>query len=240
MSDWIRVFRPAPGAAHRLVCFPHAGGSASYYRPFALALPPSVEALCVQYPGRQDRLAEPVIADMHELADQVAAELRPWLDRPTAFFGHSMGATLAFEAALRLADTGRVVCLFASGRTAPSRQRAKTVHLRDDDGLLAEVRKLSDIDPALLADPEIAQLILPSLRGDYRAAETYRHVPGRLLDCPVVALVGDADTEVDEAEARAWADHTTGPFACHVFTGGHFYLADALPELARLVDSVLD
>jgi surfactin synthase thioesterase subunit len=179
------------------------------------------------------------VVDLHELADLVADELRPWLDRPTAFFGHSMGAALAFEVALRVADTGRLVCLFASGRTAPSRQRVKTVHLLDDDGLLAEVRKLSDIAPELLAEPDIVRMILPSLRADYRAVETYRHVPGRLLDCPVVSLIGDADTEVTEAEASAWADHTTGPFACHTFPGGHFYLTAAMPELTTLVTAAL-
>lgn len=99
---WIRRFHPRPDGDVRLVCLPHAGGSASFFFPVSQAMPPSVDVLCVQYPGRQDRRAEPVIDSIPDLADQVFAALLPWADRPLAFFGHSMGATLAFEVARRL------------------------------------------------------------------------------------------------------------------------------------------
>jgi surfactin synthase thioesterase subunit len=239
MRDWIRVFRPKPDATTRVVCFPHAGGSAGYYREFGVALPPSADFLAVQYPGRQDRFAEPPIDDMHELADQVAERLRPCLDRPTVFFGHSMGATIAYETALRLAATGAPASLFVSGRAAPSRQRPGEAHLLDDDALMAHVRKLSDIDPALLDDPDIRPMIIPALRADYRAVNTYRPEPGRRVDCPVVALIGDADPVVAVADTAAWADHTTGSFERHIFPGGHFYLTDAVPEITRLIVAAL-
>lgn len=239
MDNWIRVFRPEPGAATRLVCFPHAGGSAGYYRDFGLAFPPSVEWSAVQYPGRLDRYAEPPVPDLHELADQVAERLRPWLDRPTVFFGHSMGATLAYETALRLAGTGAPIRLFTSARTAPSRQRISTVYQLDDDALIDHVRGLSDIDPRLLADQDMMALILPALRADYRAVGTYQPVPGRRVDCPIVALRGAADPEVTRAEAAGWADHTTSSFQCHTFPGGHFYVTDAIPEVVDLITASL-
>src|SRR5262249_29653456 len=99
---WVRRFHPAPSAGSRLVCLPHAGGSASYFLPISRGLSPQVEVLAVQYPGRQDRRAEPCIEDVGGLADQITASLQPWIDRPVALFGHSMGAILGFEVALRL------------------------------------------------------------------------------------------------------------------------------------------
>ncbi|MFE7192682.1 thioesterase II family protein [Kitasatospora sp. NPDC057541] len=225
---WIRRFDPRPDAEVRLVCLPHAGGSASFFLPVARAMPQSVDVLCVQYPGRQDRRTEPLLDTVPELADRIAAALLPWIDRPLAFFGHSLGATLAFEVARRLErDKGLVAAaLFASGRRAPSTHRTETVHLRDDDGLIADMRGLSGTDARLLGDEEILRMILPATRADYRAAETYVYEPGEALRCPLVALVGDDDPKVTVDEAAAWADHTEDRFDLRVFPGGHFYLAD--------------
>ena len=98
-DTWIRGFHPGADGAPRLVCFPHAGGSATFYFPLSRALAPSMEVLAVQYPGRQDRRAEPCIDSIDGLADEIVDALRPLTDRPMALFGHSMGAVLAYETA---------------------------------------------------------------------------------------------------------------------------------------------
>lgn len=181
--------------------------------------------LAIQYPGRQDRRGEPCVDDLRTLADMIVPRLRRWLDRPAALFGHSMGATLGFEIALRLEAQGVTpLVLFASGRRAPSRVRDERVHQRDDDGLIADVRRLAGTDSQMLEDDEMLQMILPALRSDYRAAETYRYRPGPKLSCPIITMVGDNDTQVTVDEAGAWAEHTAGPFDLDVFPGGHFYL----------------
>ncbi|MEU5402363.1 alpha/beta fold hydrolase [Streptomyces sp. NPDC005963] len=234
-SLWIRRFQPRPEAAVRLVCLPHAGGSASYFVPVARAMPEFADVLCVQYPGRQDRRTEPLIDNIPELADHVFTALLPWADRPIALFGHSMGASLAFEVARRFEREKNIIAaaLFASGRRAPSALRRETAHLRDDRGLLEEVAALSGTDSDLLDDEEVRKMILPALRADYRAAETYLPEPGEPVRCPVHVLVGDDDPKVTVAEAAAWAEHTTGPFTLKVFPGGHFYLADHPDEVIR-------
>ncbi|MEU7024036.1 alpha/beta fold hydrolase [Streptomyces sp. NPDC046203] len=222
---WVRRFHPADDAGTRLICFPHAGGSATYYFPVSRAMSPATDVLAVQYPGRQDRRFEPCVDDLHELADRVVAELLPWTDRPVALFGHSLGATLAFEVALRLEAAGIVpLGLFASGRTAPSRHRGGRMHLNSDEKLLDSIKRMSGTDPQILQDDELLQVMLPMFRSDYKAAETYRYRSGSVLSCPVIALTGDSDTEVTPEEARAWEEHTTGPFSMEVFSGGHFYL----------------
>jgi surfactin synthase thioesterase subunit len=233
---WIRRFHPSPDAGTRLVCFAHAGGSASYFHALSAALAPAIEVLAVQYPGRQDRRAEPFVDDLHLLAELITDALAPWTDRPLAFFGHSMGATLAFETARRLEP--RDVALrevFVSGRCSPTASRAETVHLRDDAGLLEELGSLSGTDPRLLRDGDIRDMILPALRNDYRAVETYRYRAGPLLRCPIVALLGESDPKVTVDEARDWARHTTGEFDLRLFPGGHFYLNDHLGAVADLV-----
>ncbi|MCP2342747.1 thioesterase II family protein [Actinomadura rupiterrae] len=231
-DTWIRRFHPAPDAALRLVCFPHAGGSASFYFPVSNALRRSaslagrVEVLAVQYPGRQDRRTDPPITDLNELADHVARALAPHADRPLMFFGHSMGASIAFETARRLEAKGSApVAVVASGRRAPSRHRAESVHRRDDAGVIAELRALSGTDPSLLEDEELLRLFLPAVRADYTAIETYRAEPDATVSCPITVFTGDADPHVTLDEAEAWRGHTTGAFELRVFEGGHFYLS---------------
>ncbi|MFD7833931.1 thioesterase II family protein [Streptomyces sp. NPDC059761] len=223
---WVRRFHPGgQDAAHRLICFPHAGGSASFFFPVSRALTPGADVLAIQYPGRQDRRHEPCLDSIGELADALAEQVRPWCDRPVTFFGHSMGATLAFEVARRLEAEGTVLHgLFASGRRAPSTVRDERVHLRDDEGLLADITRLAGTDTAVLGDPEIVRMILPAIRADYRAAETYRYQAGTPLTCPLFVLTGDSDPHVTPEEARAWERHTTGPYALRTYPGGHFYL----------------
>ncbi|MEV4921514.1 thioesterase II family protein [Streptomyces roseoverticillatus] len=239
---WIRRFHPRPDSRVRLVCLPHAGGSASFYFPVSRAMPDSVDVLCVQYPGRQDRRTEPLLDSVQALADKVYEALLPWTDRPIALFGHSMGASLAFEIARRLERERGIVpaALFASGRRAPSTHRDETVHLRDDDGLVAEMRGLSGTNPQLLGDEEVLRMILPAIRADYRAAETYRWNPGPPLHCPVTTFVGDDDPKVTLEEAAAWSAHTEGPFTQKVFPGGHFFLADHQTEIVRLMAGQLE
>jgi pyochelin biosynthesis protein PchC len=243
-SPWVRRLRPASVADEarcRLVCFPHAGGAATYFAPFAESLPASVDVLGLQYPGRQERLGERALDSIGALTDAVVAELSGWLDLPVAFFGHSMGATLAYEVARVLEDRGLVLeALFASGRRAPSTVRDERVHLGGDPSLLREVVRLGGTPAVLLDDEDVQQMILPALRGDYKAIETYVWEPGPPLSCPISAFLGAADPLTDDGEAAAWALHTTGDFELRVFPGGHFYLAAQVPVLAKLVAAAFD
>lgn len=223
---WVREFHPASPGAVTLSCFPHAGGSASSYFSFSQRLSPDLAVRAVQYPGRQDRRKEPCAHDLLTLARQVFEVLRPVAGARPALFGHSMGAVVAFEVARLLEREAGVAPahLFVSGRRAPSIHRRETVHLRDDAGLIEEMRHLAGTDSQVLADEEILRMALPAIRGDYQAIETYVYRPGPPLSCPITSFIGDEDPRVTVEDARAWQEHTSGEFDMKIFTGGHFYL----------------
>ncbi|GLW02308.1 alpha/beta fold hydrolase [Streptomyces lavendulae] len=236
-DGWIRRYHAADESPIRLVCLPHAGGSASFYFPMSQALAPGLDVVSVQYPGRQDRRHEPGITDIGAYADALTSALLPWADKPLAFFGHSMGAVLAFEVTRRLERDHGVdpVRVFASGRRSPSSFRHETVHLRDDDGIVAEMRELSGTDAAILGDEEILRMVLPAIRSDYTAIENYRAAAGETIGAPITVLTGESDPRTSGEEAEAWEAHTRGEFAIHRFSGGHFFLARHQPRILKIV-----
>ncbi|MFI9239250.1 thioesterase II family protein [Streptomyces sp. NPDC053079] len=236
-SAWFRTFTPRPAARIRLICFPHAGGAASAFRGWAAGLPASVEVTAVQFPGRQDRYDETPPSDMAALVAAITEEIGPLLDRPVAFFGHSMGATVAYEVARALPRELRpaLVHLFASARRAPAECRPLAPEFQGDEGVLRYVRGLGGTGAALLADPALLDVALPVLRTDFGLIDTYRHQPGAPLMCPVTAIVGSDDTYNTPAEAQAWSHYTTAAFGLHVLPGGHFYTETATEELLEVV-----
>ncbi|OKI00742.1 hypothetical protein A6A06_17535 [Streptomyces sp. CB02923] len=238
-NAWIRDVRRGPRPAAHLIFFPHAGGSASYYRPFAAHLGAQLDVSAIQYPGRQDRWGEPFVTSVEGLADEVVRCLSPDDTTPLVLFGHSMGASVAFETARRLADLGRPAPrrLVVSGRRAPSTFRAETyLHQADDKELLAEVGRLDGTHSELLDDPDIVGMILPAIRNDYRAIELYRPAADAVLDIPLLCLTGDADPRVTREEAAAWKAHTIAEYREETFSGGHFYLGDHAAAVCRAVE----
>lgn len=243
-SAWIRRFDPVAAPGIRLACFPHIGGSASFYRPISAALAPLAEVLAIQYPGRQDRAGEETLTDIHRIADGAFDALLPALAGPVAFFGHSMGALIAFEVVRRMERVlGEApVALIASGMWAPSRQREGEIITSDSgktDEVIADLRRLKGTDPALLEDPELMHRIAGVIRSDYVATASYQCEPEAKVTCPVTVFVGDRDPHVSVAAAQDWSGHTSGGFELRVFGGDHFYLSALRTAVVNELSDVL-
>jgi medium-chain acyl-[acyl-carrier-protein] hydrolase len=225
--------RPEPGGASlprlRLFCFPYSGASASVFFPWRGAFGPEIEVVPVELPGRGTRMTEPLATRIETLVERFARELRPQLDRPYAFFGHSMGALLAFELARRLEkEDGGPVHFFASGHVAPQvRERDEVWHTLPEAELLDMLRTLNGTPEEVLQNPELRELILPILRADFEICDEYRFRPGEPLRCSITAFGGLGDEEVSRENLDAWREHTRGSFKLRMFSGGHFFISSA-------------
>ncbi|MET0343711.1 MAG: alpha/beta fold hydrolase [Polyangiales bacterium] len=218
-----------------LFCFAHAGASASAYLRWRRRVPSWLDVTPIELAGHGRRGSEPLETTMDGVVAKLGALFARGFAQPFALFGHSFGALVAYEVALRLERLHGVspLVVFASGAHAPSFDRSERV-AQTDDALRDEMRALSGTPEAVLADPQLMELVLPVLRADYEAAARYRRGPDAKLRCPIHAVIGREDA-VDADAARAWADHTRGAFALSALPGGHFYLREHEDELLALL-----
>lgn len=238
-ASWIKRPRPRPDARARLFCVPHAGAGPSYFARWVTEAPPDIEICLVHLPGREARLSELPLDDLTAIAGRVAEEAGPLLDLPFAFLGHSMGAVIAYEAVYRLPAEPRR--LFASASPPPHRliEEPAISHLPDAD-FLAEVRRAYEgIPDAIWNDAQMMRVMLPSMRADFAAYETYEWTERPPLNCPITALGGSDDVLVPADSIARWAELTSGDCETRIFDGGHFYLTAERDVVQRLVAAAL-
>ncbi|MEV5873280.1 alpha/beta fold hydrolase [Streptomyces sp. NPDC052101] len=237
---WVRRFRDDDGCETKLVCFPHAGGWASAYRTWAAGLPSDIGVLAVRYPGREDRLSDPFPTGLESLADDIAEALGELTRHRLVLFGHSMGASVAHEVALRLKARGcPPAALCVSGRRPPHALDGMRRLSGTDEEIIADVVRFDASRAAVFADPGLREVVLPAVRADYRLVDDYPGGRRPPLDCPVYGYTGDSDSEVTPEQMRGWADITHGSFRLRVLPGGHFYLRPEEDALLADLSEVL-
>ncbi|WP_328764969.1 MULTISPECIES: thioesterase II family protein [unclassified Streptomyces] len=237
-SPWFPYAAEESDAATRLFCLPYAGGGWALFRNWQEELGPDIHAVPVKLPGRAERLHEPAVARMHRLADLLAAELAPLLDRPYALFGISMGALLAFETAHRLVARGLRAPerLFAASYRAPREPfTTPPVHGLPDPALIKVLTRLTATPPQLLANAELMRLVLPAVRADFACTETYVRPDRAPLPVPLTAIRGRYDDTLTEAMADGWRAETSAGFEQVEVAGDHFLVHGDQRELIALV-----
>jgi medium-chain acyl-[acyl-carrier-protein] hydrolase len=226
-SLWLTTPCPNPSTTLRFFCFPYGGGSASIYYPWATAFGESVEVSAIQLPGRSNRIAEAPMFRVEHVVPQIVDAIGSRLDKPFALFGHSMGAILGFEVAryLRHSRLPLPKHMFVSGRRAPQiPDTDPPLHQLGDAEFIAQIRSLNGTPAEVLENPELLELILPTLRADTEMVETYRYAPEPPLDCSITAFGGDSDEETEDGRLEAWGVQTSARFSAHTIPGDHFFI----------------
>jgi medium-chain acyl-[acyl-carrier-protein] hydrolase len=226
----------------RLFCFHHSGGTASFFREWSQFLPPEVELIAVQLPGREARNSHTFITDVSIIAKQITDNFHRYQTIPFVFFGHSLGSLIAFEVAheLRRYYLKSPKYLIVSGRNAPHTQsRDEILHNLPDEQLVKGLMKYQGLPDEILQNKELLEVLLPRLRADFTLSETYQYKKRPTLDCPILALGGDNDPTVNYDELAAWETQTIKKCSVKLFPGGHFFLSTAKKEVWDVISLAL-
>lgn len=225
-----------------LVCLPFAGAGASVFSPWRRRRK-DLDVRGLQLPGRENLIEDELCTDVASATDALLRELSGMVGGgDLVLFGHSLGAILAFELARRIEAEGYYGLrrLLVSGSADPWSVRVDRATGLSDDEFIGQVQALAGYEHPALGDPELRELILPTLRADVEMHEAYRAEPDARINAPITAILGDADTLVSAPQASRWQDATDAEFELATTSGGHMYLTEdpvaAFEVVGRLID----
>lgn len=241
-NKWFNV-RPARSVpALRLFCFPHVGGGASTFNLWKPAwVPDNIELWTVRLPGREQRLSETTFRRMGPLVDALYEGMATQFSGPYAFYGHSLGAVVAFETARKIQRQGGQgpVRLLVSAHTAPQLGLCRPVlYNLPDKEFVGELRRFAGTPDEALDNEDLMSIMMVALRADFEVDETYSYQEGPPLDCPISAFGGIDDPDVSQADLEAWKALTSQKFTLQMMEGDHFFIFRSPDFLLRLAEEL--
>ncbi|MCG7563274.1 MULTISPECIES: alpha/beta fold hydrolase [Pseudoalteromonas] len=236
-SKWLRVFQPRPDASCRIFCFPYAGSGPAVYKDWGNLLPPDIEVVAIHYPGRESRSDELLLTDLIELVEQLRKQILPYLDKPFVFFGHSMGAYIAFELTRALWKCAgvRPDSLFISAAGAPHIREPNCISDLSYKEFLRALLKLNGIPSEVLKNPELITYALPILRSDMRICESYTCQTIEPLEVPMTVFGGTQDKRISFERLEKWQLHAATTYKLEMYDGDHFFINT---QRRKIIDAI--
>lgn len=222
----------------QLICFSHAGGSAAVYRPWVKLLDPRIQLVVCQLPGRANRLLEAPYDAMAPLLADLVQAMQPFVSKPFALFGHSMGTKVAYELALALQQhhNAKPLHFFAAASSAPFHVRRRpNIHALDNASFIAALKKLGGTPSAALDNAELMELCLPALRADFKLVETYINSSRTRVDCELSLLGGVMDHTVTPSELADWSKVFSRSEKPQWFPGDHFFINQQASAIIKTI-----
>jgi medium-chain acyl-[acyl-carrier-protein] hydrolase len=234
---WIVRPQPNPATTLRLFCFPYAGGGTTVFQSWAKQLSAHIEVCAVQLNGRGARFRETPFTRLRPLVQAAAQGLAPHFDKPFAFFGHSMGALIAFELTRLLRREGLPLPLrlFVSGCKAPHLPPHAPMYDLPEPELIAELKRLNGTPREVFENPDLLKMVLPLIRADFAVCQTYRYADEPPLPLPLTAFGSLLDAESTHDDISQWRRHTSSTFSQWMLPGDHFFIHTCLPQLLTIV-----
>ncbi|RJG48706.1 thioesterase II family protein [Motilimonas pumila] len=239
---WFTFPQRRPHAEMRLICFPYAGGSTATFTKLASQLPEHIEMVALQLPGRGIRHHEPSYTNMTKLVKDLARDIKPLLDKPFAFFGHSFGSRVAFELYRLLQQHGYPTpeLFIASGSRGPHLKNTHNpIHLLPETEFIEKIKRIGGTPPEVAQDNELMALFTPMLRADFTMVENHQAQQLESFTAALVVLGGEGDASVPYDQLTQWQAHFKAPMQLYQFSGGHFFIDSHRHLVAQYLNDLL-
>ncbi len=238
---WLPLTKTDASKTLRLFCFPYAGGSSTIFHRWGEQLPDWVEVIAARLPGRGPKIREHAKESIGEIVQDIEPEVKALTGTPIALFGHSFGALVAFEVARQLHNLGQppTLLVVSASRAAHLPPTRAPIHALEQPEFIAELKQMGGTSENILESTELMQLLLPTLRADFKAAETYRYTPDEKLSCPILALASPTDPHIKISQAAAWEQLTNNTFQIEQISGGHHFLETSRSEVLAILSAAL-
>jgi surfactin synthase thioesterase subunit len=227
----------------KLFCFPYAGGSAAVYSKWKKKLDKDIELVAVELAGRGKRIYEPLYDSIDEAIEDVYKIIKNDLNgTPYGFFGHSMGGIIAFELAQKLRNmkTSQPSFIFFSGRGAPhvpKREDKEVIYDLPEEKFREKILDLGGTPKEFFEHPELQEVLLPTLRSDFKIAETYEVLDEIIpFDFDIEILIGKEE-DVTAEQMHGWKDHTNKLCTMYYFEGGHFFINEKSEKIVEIINN---
>lgn len=225
-----------------LICFPFAGGSAYSYSAYQQFAKQNTKIITLEPPGRGKRIDQAFLPNMQAIADDLYLQVKPLLNEPYAFYGHSMGTLIAYLITKRIVREGlpQPLHIFVSGRMGPSAKETEPhIHNLPQAQFRKKLKEIGGSPDELLADNNLLKFFEPILRSDFKANELYKYEEITApFDIPITVMAGKEE-KISEEEAMAWQKETTRPIDVHWFEGEHFFILDHAAGIMRIINQKL-
>ena len=241
-NNWFVPFKINPNNSLGIFCFYYAGGASTVYRPWINHISSNVDLIVVQLPGRENRFREALMTSMDLVIENLYSNFLSFYDKPCVFFGHSLGALIAFEFAKKLQDYSHfnLKHLIASGSRAPNTPiRREPIYALPDQELFAQIQKYNGIPQDLLNEKELLMdIMLPIIRADFTISDPYQCFSEVKLEVPITAFGGKDDDTFPVEGLLKWGLHTD-TFNNKLFEGDHFFIKSSFQEVIDSVNEIL-
>lgn len=242
ITKWINHASINENAKINLICFPHAGGTSTYFANWVMKFSDNVNVLPVQYPMREQRFNEQMPNSINELAKNMVEENKELFTSPFALFGHCSGSIVAYEVAryAELIYSAQPEYLFVSASASPARFEMQQLSSLSDDEFKKCICEYGYADKSLLEDEMIIEYFLPIVKKDFELQENYKCLNPHKVGCRIQAINGKDDTNVNVGDKiEDWRRFTQSGFESISYSGSHFYLDNHMEEICEMIEDKL-
>jgi len=222
----------------RLFCFPYAGGNSSVYQDWDKHLDENISLVSVHLKGRLERMDEDAINDIDILVDELYYNIKPFLDEPFAFFGHSLGGLVAFALLEKLEENGyKAKKLIVSASKAPHVYALDKLDNYSDETLVSKLKAHNNTPDYVFESKELMELILPTIRADYQLLDSYKNTKDKKINSKIIIL--NCEEDINKELALEWGEYTNASYGYIAFEDGHFFINTQKDKVINSINQVL-